>query len=135
MAPIRVSDVSLFSVLSQTAAVLNLGHSYVYGRIGDWYPERNVFQIFIALTAAPRFVILFLTYHLYGSTSLFVFGVLRTLSCGGWVYITSSDSGLMHDVLMIGYIVLNIPWMAGSTLMSKGRGVRRGRYVYGARKL
>ncbi|KAJ2926820.1 hypothetical protein H1R20_g10260, partial [Candolleomyces eurysporus] len=99
----------------------------VSATIGDWYPERNVFQIFIALTAAPRFVILFLTYHLYGSTSLFVFGVLRTISCGGWVYITSSDSGLMHDVLMIGYIALNIPWMAGSTLMSKGRGVRRGR--------
>ncbi|KAJ2911915.1 hypothetical protein MD484_g8496, partial [Candolleomyces efflorescens] len=99
----------------------------VSATIGDWYPERNVFQIFIALTAAPRFVILFLTYQLYGSTSLFVFGVLRTLSCGGWVYITSNDSGLMHDVLMIGYIVLNIPWMAGNTLMSKGRGVRRGR--------
>ena len=41
-------------------------------------------------------------------------GVLRTLACGGWVYITSSDDHDVHDVLMISYIVLNLPWMFGS---------------------
>lgn len=98
-------------------------------RIGDWYPERNIFQLFIALTAAPRFAILFLTYHLHRSSSLFAFGFLRTLLCGGWVYVTSSDDGLVHDVCMVLYIVMNVPWMAGSVLMSKGRGVRRIRYA------
>jgi hypothetical protein len=29
---------------------------------------------------------------------------VRTLSCGGWVYITSSDDHDVHDVLMITYM-------------------------------
>lgn len=41
------------------------------------------------------------------------------------MYVTSSDDGLVHDVCMVLYIVMNVPWMAGSILMSKGRGVRR----------
>ena len=97
----------------------------IRNRIGDWYPERNFFQLLIALTSAPRFAILFLTYHLHGSGFLFAFGLLRTLLCGGWVYVTSSDDGLVHDVCMILYIVMNVPWMAGSVIMSKGRRVRR----------
>ena len=30
------------------------------------------------------------------------------------MFITSSDDHDVHDVLMISYIVLNIPWMFGS---------------------
>ncbi|TFK20701.1 hypothetical protein FA15DRAFT_673223 [Coprinopsis marcescibilis] len=99
----------------------------VSATIGDWYPERNIFQILIALTASPRFAILILTYYLNKSKALFFVGILRTLSCGGWVYVTSSDDGLAHDVLMIAYIVLNIPWMVGNILLSQGRNVRRRR--------
>jgi hypothetical protein len=44
---------------------------------------------------------------------VFVFGVIRTLSCGGWVYVTSSDDHDVHDVFMITYMVCNIPWMLG----------------------
>ena len=40
-------------------------------------------------------------------------GIIRTLSCGGWVYITSTDDHDWHDILMISYIVLNLPWMIG----------------------
>ena len=105
-------------------------------RIGDWYPERNIFQLLIALTAGislstllptrsagllactgPRFAIVFLQYslHLSESSSLptvvFLSGIVRTLSCGGWVYITSSDDHDIHDFMMILYMVCNIPWM------------------------
>jgi hypothetical protein len=55
-------------------------------------------------------------------------GVLRTLSCGGWVYITSSDDHDAHDFLMILYIVLNLPWMFGNIRLSKGK-IRRQRYI------
>ncbi len=55
-------------------------------------------------------------------------GVLRTLICGGWVYITSSDNHDVHDVLMILYIVLNLPWMFGNIRLSQGQ-VRSQRYV------
>ncbi|KAH9855186.1 Frag1/DRAM/Sfk1 family-domain-containing protein [Lenzites betulinus] len=91
------------------------------GRIGDWYPERNIFQILIAINSGPRFALVALQYYLHRNPHssipgfLFLVGVLRTLSCGGWVYITSSDDHDAHDVLMIAYIVLNIPWMFGST--------------------
>ncbi|KAI0833717.1 Frag1/DRAM/Sfk1 family-domain-containing protein [Trametes gibbosa] len=92
----------------------------VSATIGDWYPERNIFQILIALNSGPRFALVALQYYLQRSPHssipafLLLVGVLRTLSCGGWVYITSSDDHDAHDVLMISYIVLNIPWMFGS---------------------
>ncbi|KAI9066122.1 hypothetical protein FKP32DRAFT_1707081 [Trametes sanguinea] len=92
----------------------------VSATIGDWYPERNIFQILIAINSGPRFALVALQYYLQRTPSssipgfLFLVGVLRTLSCGGWVYITSSDDHDVHDVLMISYIVLNLPWMFGS---------------------
>ncbi|KDR76390.1 hypothetical protein GALMADRAFT_226084 [Galerina marginata CBS 339.88] len=89
----------------------------VSATIGDWYPERNFFQILIALTSGPRFALVFLQYFLHHSptsslpTIVFFSGIIRTLSCGGWVYITSSDDHDVHDFMMILYMVCNIPWM------------------------
>ncbi|KAF5359583.1 hypothetical protein D9756_003165 [Leucocoprinus leucothites] len=107
----------------------------VSATIGDWYPERNIFQISIALTSGPRFALVYLQYHLQSRrfkasilpVFLFVTGLIRTLSCGGWVYITSTDDHDVHDVLMILYIVCNLPWMVGGVLSSQGRSVRRRR--------
>ena len=89
--------------------------------IGDWYPERSFFQIFIALTSGPRFALVFLQYYLQCQASkssgpflLLIVGIARSLFCGGWVYITSTDHHDAHDVLMISYIVCNVPWMFGS---------------------
>ncbi|RPD60996.1 hypothetical protein L226DRAFT_462521 [Lentinus tigrinus ALCF2SS1-7] len=92
----------------------------VSATIGDWYPERNIFQILIAINSGPRFALVALQYYLHRTPSssipgfLLLIGILRTLSCGGWVFITSSDDHDVHDVLMISYIVLNLPWMFGS---------------------
>ncbi|KAF7967486.1 hypothetical protein HWV62_34097 [Athelia sp. TMB] len=111
----------------------------VSATIGDWYPERNLFQILIgvwnvdgslqladvalyreAVTSGPRFALVIIQYYLAQSTTsilptlVLVSGLVRTFSCGGWVYITSSDDHDVHDVLMITYIVLTIPWMAGT---------------------
>ncbi|AET37580.1 Cwh43p Ecym_1346 [Eremothecium cymbalariae DBVPG len=82
----------------------------VSATIGDRYPERSVFQIAIALTAMPRFLLLLL--HWFKTRSLWgpIVGVLRTVTCGGWVYITSTDDHNVHDVFMISYIFLTIPW-------------------------
>ena len=88
----------------------------VSATIGDRYPERSVFQIFIALTSGPRFALVGL-FYLFTSRPdsvkpklLLVAGVLRTLTCGGWTYVTSTDNHDWHDILMISYIVLTIPW-------------------------
>ncbi|KAH9943702.1 Frag1/DRAM/Sfk1 family-domain-containing protein [Amylocystis lapponica] len=92
----------------------------VSATIGDWYPERNIFQILIALNSGPRFALVYLQYCLHRTPTsrlpalVALCGVLRTLSCGGWVYITSIDDHDAHDILMISYIVLNIPWMFGT---------------------
>ncbi|KAK8853309.1 hypothetical protein IAR55_004013 [Kwoniella newhampshirensis] len=42
-------------------------------------------------------------------------GVARTFCCGGWVYITSRDHHDIHDLFMILYLLLTLPWMTLST--------------------
>jgi hypothetical protein len=54
--------------------------------IGDWYPERNVFQILIALMSGVRFALVWLQFQLHSArtpdayfpTFLFWVGILRT---------------------------------------------------------
>ncbi|SCU91573.1 LAMI_0E06436g1_1 [Lachancea mirantina] len=82
----------------------------VSATIGDRYPERSIFQILIALTAFPRFLLLLGHYILNKSVATALVGLARTVTCGGWVYITSTDDHNTHDVFMISYIVLTIPW-------------------------
>lgn len=100
----------------------------VSATIGDRYPERSIFQILIALTAFPRFLLLLGHYYLNQSKVCFLVGVLRTVSCGGWVYITSTDDHDIHDIFMITYIVLTLPWdimitRYSSPLTSKNKGL------------
>ncbi len=45
-------------------------------------------------------------------------GLLRTLTCGGWTYITSTDDHDWHDILMISYIVATLPWTTGCIALS-----------------
>jgi hypothetical protein len=45
-------------------------------------------------------------------------GILRTLTCGGWTYITSTDDHQWHDIFMISYLILTIPWTAGCIILS-----------------
>ncbi|KAK6360713.1 hypothetical protein TWF730_006841 [Orbilia blumenaviensis] len=91
----------------------------VSSTIGDRYPERSVFQICIALTSGPRFLLVVLWYYLTArpgaSLPKFVAftGVARTFLCGGWVYITSTDDHDWHDIFMISYLVLTLPWTLG----------------------
>lgn len=106
----------------------------VSATIGDRYPERSIFQIFIAVTSGPRFLLVFFNFFvLYRPKSiaayiLVISGLLRTFTCGGWVYITSTDDHDWHDVFMISYLVLTIPWtFTVSFLSAKNSKVRKGR--------
>jgi hypothetical protein len=114
----------------------------VSATIGDRYPERSFFMIFIAITSGentlyhmsqyhlnveigPRFVLVGLWYLLTarpGSTlPKFVasMGIIRTLTCGGWTYITSTDDHDWHDILMISYIVATLPWTLGCIALTR----------------
>lgn len=90
---------------------------------GDRYPARAFFQILIALTSGPRFALVVLWYF-YTTRSAFtssrafgkflmLVGITRTVACGGWVYITSTDDHMTHDIAMGLYLVCTLPWQLG----------------------
>ncbi|KAJ2157704.1 Protein cwh43 [Coemansia sp. RSA 552] len=89
----------------------------VSATIGDRYPGRSVFQVFIALTCPPRLLLHVFWYVLTAraaagrAKALFWIGFLRTWTCGGWVYVTSGDDHDVHDVMMISYMLLTLPYM------------------------
>lgn len=96
----------------------------VSATIGDRYPERAVFQLFIAITSGPRFALVFLWYILTARPNSVLpkiiagTGLLRTLTCGGWTYVTSTDDHDWHDIFMISYVVATLPWTLGCLALS-----------------
>ncbi|KAH9822844.1 protein CWH43-like [Teratosphaeria destructans] len=96
----------------------------VSATIGDRYPERSFFQVFIAICSGPRFLLVFLLYCLTnrpGATLPKVVagvGLFRTLTCGGWTYVTSTDDHDWHDIFMISYLVATLPWTLGCLSLS-----------------
>lgn len=96
----------------------------VSATIGDRYPERSFFMVFIAMTSGPRFALCALWYLLSkrpnSSLTAIVagIGIFRTLSCGGWTYVTSTDDHMAHDVFMVSYLVATIPWTLGCLAIS-----------------
>lgn len=109
---------------------------------GDRYPARALFQILIALTSGPRFALVGLWYY-YTTKSvrssslgfgkfLLAVGVIRTVSCGGWVYITSTDDHMTHDVAMVIYLLCTLPWQLGVLYTSPNANtaaIKRRRYL------
>ncbi|GAB7332676.1 hypothetical protein MBLNU13_g04429t1 [Cladosporium sp. NU13] len=112
----------------------------VSATIGDRYPERSVFQVFIAICSGPRFLLVFLFYCMANrpGTSLPKFvagvGVFRTLTCGGWTYVTSTDDHDWHDIFMISYLVATLPWTLGCLALSppNPRAIKLRKYLAGA---
>ncbi|KAK4187633.1 Frag1/DRAM/Sfk1 family-domain-containing protein [Podospora australis] len=112
----------------------------VSATIGDRYPERSIFMLFIAITSGPRFALVGLWYLLTAKPNrslpkwIAMCGVIRTLTCGGWTYITSTDDHDWHDILMISYIVFTIPWTTGCIALSppNAKAIKYRKYVAGA---
>ncbi|RKF53841.1 Protein cwh43 [Erysiphe neolycopersici] len=112
----------------------------VSATIGDRYPERSFFMIFIAITSGPRFVLVGLWYLLTArpnkSLPKFVafMGLFRTLTCGGWTYVTSTDDHGWHDIFMISYLVATLPWTLGCLTLSpkNSRAARYRKYFAGS---
>ncbi|KAI0141737.1 Frag1/DRAM/Sfk1 family protein [Xylariaceae sp. FL1272] len=96
----------------------------VSATIGDRYPERSFFMLFIALTSGPRFALVTLWYLLTAKSGkrlpklIAGMGIFRTLTCGGWTYVTSTDDHDWHDIFMISYLLATIPWTAGCLVLS-----------------
>ncbi|SPN99184.1 related to CWH43 - putative sensor/transporter protein [Cephalotrichum gorgonifer] len=112
----------------------------VSATIGDRYPERALFQLFIALSTGPRTAMVGLWYLITrrpGRTlPEFVagMGLLRTLMLAGWTFVTSTDDHDSHDVLMISYLVLTLPWTLGCIALSppNPKAVKYRKYLAGA---
>ncbi|KAI1810388.1 Frag1/DRAM/Sfk1 family protein [Poronia punctata] len=96
----------------------------VSATIGDRYPERSFFMLFIAITSGPRFALVALWYLLTARPNkalpkfVAFMGIFRTFTCGGWTYVTSTDDHDWHDIFMISYLVATIPWTAGCLVLS-----------------
>jgi len=45
-------------------------------------------------------------------------GAFRSLTCGGWTYVTSTDDHQWHDIFMISYLVATLPWTLGCLALS-----------------
>ncbi|KAI1117901.1 Frag1/DRAM/Sfk1 family protein [Nemania sp. NC0429] len=109
----------------------------VSATIGDRYPERSFFMVFIAITSGPRFALVALWYLLTarpGKTLpkfVAALGLFRTLMCGGWTYVTSTDDHDWHDIFMISYLIATIPWTAGCLILSppNARAIKYRRYI------
>lgn len=96
----------------------------VSATIGDRYPERSFFQLFIAITSGPRFALVGFWYLMSRKPGhklpgfVAFWGIFRTLTCGGWTYITSTDDHDWHDIFMISYLLATIPWTFGCIALS-----------------
>ncbi|PYI07489.1 calcofluor white hypersensitive protein precursor [Aspergillus sclerotiicarbonarius CBS 121057] len=96
----------------------------VSATIGDRYPERSFFQVFIAITSGPRFALVALWYLLTARPNSALpklvagVGLFRTFTCGGWTYVTSTDDHDWHDIFMISYLVATLPWTLGCLALS-----------------
>lgn len=94
----------------------------------------------LTVPTGPRFALVGLWYllsqqpgHKLPSLVAFV-GVFRTLTCGGWTYVTSTDNHDWHDIWMISYLVATIPWTFGCIALSppNPRAIQYRKYVSGA---
>ena len=85
----------------------------------------------LIILAGPRFALVFLWYILTtrpdSTLPRFVAGVglFRTITCGGWTYVTSTDDHKWHDIFMISYLVATLPWTLGCLAISPDNPVAR----------
>jgi hypothetical protein len=83
-----------------------------------------VFQVFIAITSGPRFLLVGLWYFITARPNqtlpkfILGVGIFRTLTCGGWTYVTSTDDHHWLDIFMVAYLVATIPWTIGCLALS-----------------
>lgn len=74
--------------------------------------------------AGPRFALVFLWYILTARPNsalpkiVAATGLFRTITCGGWTYVTSTDDHGWHDIFMISYLVATLPWTLGCLALS-----------------
>jgi hypothetical protein len=89
--------------------------------------------------AGPRFALVALWYLLTArpNSTLPKFvasmGIFRTLTCGGWTYVTSTDDHNWHDIFMISYLVATLPWTLGCIALSpnNAKAVKYRKYLAG----
>lgn len=107
--------------------------SSVSSTIGDFHPERSIFQLLIATTACPRFIIVFLSWMKNmeiskpAANTHAMLGLFRTFSCGGFVFITSTDNGIIHDMFMLIYILGNVIYMPLGSYLTQNSFIRNTR--------
>ena len=92
------------------------------------------------VSLGPRFALVALWYLLTARPNSILpkfvafAGFFRTLTCGGWTYVTSTDNHDWHDIFMISYLVATIPWTFGCLALSppNPKAIKYRKYLAGA---
>lgn len=92
------------------------------------------------LFLGPRFALVLMFYFLTARPNSFLpkfvmfVGLARTMLCGGWVYVTSTDNHVWHDIFMVSYLVFTIPWTLGCLALSpmNPKAIKYRKYLAGA---
>jgi hypothetical protein len=99
----------------------------VSATVGDLYPARSIFQIFLAFATSVRAALVCLNFLVMkppgqpGSTRetvIFAFGILRLCAATIFIFITSTDDHDAHDFGMITYLIFTLLYMVGTAGLS-----------------
>lgn len=109
---------------------------------GTWHRLGSLKLCQACLTApsGPRFALVGLWYLLTARPNstlpkfVACMGVFRTLTCGGWTYVTSTDDHDWHDIFMISYLVATLPWTLGCLALSpdNAKAIKYRKYLAGS---
>lgn len=105
-----------------------------------WYDQALQLHSLANWISGPRFALVTLWYLLTARPNsklpkfVAFMGIFRTLTCGGWTYVTSTDDHDWHDIFMISYLVATLPWTLGCLALSPNnfRAVKYRKYLAGA---
>jgi len=99
----------------------------VSATVGDLYPARSIFQIFLAFATGARGALMGLNYLVLKPAgqagtlrekTIFGIGLFRLCAATLFIFITSTDDHDAHDVGMISYLVSTLLYMIGTAGLS-----------------
>lgn len=112
----------------------------VSAAIGDKFPERNIFQLLMALAAIFRMALLLMSsqqlklYNAKHQKSSFWVGFARMWLAGFWIYCPSGECNTFHDASMIAYLIATVIYhnllaKAKSSVDKSAPNLKTGKYL------
>lgn len=94
--------------------------------IGQYFPERSIFQITAAIASSFHIAIVLIWYYITKSETsklpglICIAGVIRSICLTGIIYIPTPDDHDTHDMCLAGYLLMTAAWFYGMLKFSSG---------------